>query len=101
MARREEVIDHVEALLASRIIDAADVDEGIEQAARIIAQEGQHAHDVVARHQDRQFAVGDLAVEDGRPKRVGEVVAKLLQVCAHCGSVSARWSRCGGSSSAA
>ena len=48
MVQRQQVVDHVEAPLARRIVDAAQVDQLPEQQSRLVAQEGQHPHDGVA-----------------------------------------------------
>ena len=56
---RQQVIDHVEALLALGIVDAADVDEADEAAFGIVAQEGQHADDLGGLGLQRQLAIGD------------------------------------------
>src|ERR1041384_7313648 len=52
----EQIVDDVEALLALGPIDAADVDELLEQAARIVAQESEERDDPVRRRLEHQLA---------------------------------------------
>jgi hypothetical protein len=53
----QQVIDDVEALLALRIVDAADVDQLLELAVRVVAQKVSTARDRSAADDDRQLAV--------------------------------------------
>src|SRR5262249_24636649 len=56
LARGKQMIDHVKALGALGIVDAANVDQLFELALAVIAQDRQHLHDVLGRNDH-----GDLA----------------------------------------
>ena len=89
MAQREQVVDHVEALLAGRIVGAADVDEAAEGAGRVVAQVGQRVDDVAGLHHEGQLAERDGARDDRGPERAGDVVAERCRaprrIPARCG----------------
>ncbi len=61
------MIDDIEALLALRVIDAANVDETAEAALRIVAQESEDLDDVLTRDPDGELAMGDLKAKQLRP----------------------------------
>ena len=77
------MIDHIEAFLASRVIDPADVDEADELATGIIAQEAQHIDYVVAIAVQDQLVMGH---DIGNPQFLqlgGDMLAKIDQVFIH------------------
>ncbi len=75
----KQVIDDVEALLAGRVVDAADIDRHLELAARVIAQEGQHLDDPVARDVERvKLAMGNARAADDVPQGTLGVLGQLL-----------------------
>ena len=77
------MIDHVEALLAVGIVDAADVDEADEAAFGIVAQEGQHADDLGGLGLQRQLAIGIGRAGDRGTQFRGDVIAQVLQGFSH------------------
>ena len=104
LARAEQVIDDVEALLALRTVDAADIDEVDEGEPRIVAQERHERRRSCRRATvHRQLAVGDLPVAIASPRVGRDVFAELFQRLVQASGpspLSARSCRCGGSSSA-
>jgi hypothetical protein len=56
LARREQVVDHIKALLTLRVVDAADVDELLKLATGIVAQGAQHRGHGCGWHDDRELA---------------------------------------------
>ena len=56
LARRQQVVDDVEALLALGIVDAADVDQHLELAAARRRAGSQHFDDVRRRNRERRLA---------------------------------------------
>ena len=84
-ARRQEVVDDVEPLLAAGIVDPAEIDEADELAAAVVAQKRQHARDRLGRHHDRQLAIGDLPGRDRRSERGGDVIAESGELIRHAG----------------
>ena len=83
MVRRQEVIDHVEAVLAGRIIGAADIDEANEPALRIVPQEGRRPDDVLAADDDRQLVEGNGPVLDRLAEGRGDMIAQGLEISTH------------------
>ncbi len=81
--RRQQMVDHVETLLAARIIDACDIEERDEAALWIVAKERHDAQDLVGAHHDRQLVIGDRARGDGVAKRRGDVIGKSLEFSRH------------------
>ena len=70
MIQAEQVVDDLEALRPLGIVDAADVDELLEPAVRIVAQEGEHADDRLAPRHDREL-VGAISVRAARSPSAG------------------------------
>src|SRR4051812_35149601 len=65
-ARRQEMVDDVEALLAPGPIDRGDVDNAAEQAAGIVTQESCDLDDVRGPYRHGQFAARDDIAGDRR-----------------------------------
>jgi hypothetical protein len=82
----EQVIDDVESIGTPRIVHAADVDQAVEQAARLIAQIAQEARHLLALDGDGELAKRDLPVRHGVLMRVGEIGAQLFQLFFHDGA---------------
>ena len=57
---RQQMVHHLEPLVALRIIHAAQVDERLEVALLVIPQEAQQRQDMVALGQHGQFAHDNL-----------------------------------------
>ena len=57
------MIDHFEARLALRIVDAADVDQHLEQAVRLVTQEDQDPGDRGGLHAQGQLPARHAAFE--------------------------------------
>jgi hypothetical protein len=68
--RAEQVINDVEALLALRIIDAANVDETAEAAFGIVAEECEDLDDILTLHPNGEFAMSDIKAKQLRPQPV-------------------------------
>ena len=80
----EQIVDDVEALLALGPVDAADIHQLLEQAARIVAQEGQQRDQLVAASCRASARPG--ARRRRRPRRrsrLRDVLAELLQRLGH------------------
>ncbi len=77
------MIDDVEAALACRPVDARDVDQDLEEAARIVAQELQNLDDLRALDRDGQLAEGDARRYERATELCGDVVSKRAQVSGH------------------
>src|SRR5262245_52764251 len=80
LARGEQVIDHVEASRAFWIVDATDVDQLLELALAVIAQDRQHLRDVLGLNDEgelakRQLVAHQLAAQQGL-HMLGEVVER-------------------------
>ena len=83
LAQREQDIDHLETLFAFGIVDRGDVEQHLELAIAVIAQEGQHldqggrprAHDKFA---ERNFG-GDHILR----QRGGNITAKVVESFVH------------------
>ena len=73
----KQVIDHVEALLALRVVGACNVDDRHELALRIGLEEGEHVDDVGCINHDRQFAIGQRGATGTRAELVGEIGGKI------------------------
>ena len=78
LAQAQEMIDHLEAPLAARIIDAADIDQLAELAIGVVTQEGQHRDDGVPVHRDGQLALRDLGARYHFRQRAKNVFAEFL-----------------------
>ena len=66
----QQVIDHIEALLALGVIDAANVDQAAEAALRIVAQEFDDVGTIArAIDLDGQLAKRDLGGKNAGPRR--------------------------------
>src|SRR5262249_3781877 len=63
LARGEQVIDHVEALRALGIVDAAHIDKLLELAPAVITQLPQHIKDVLGWHDHRQLTKRPLLAQ--------------------------------------
>ena len=83
VAERKQVVDHVEALFAFRIIDAADVHELAEQTVRRVAQERQHLDDRLRRNIDDQLALDHGCAGHVGGKRRSDGFAEILERLGH------------------
>ncbi len=54
-----KIVDDVEALGPLGIIDAANIDQHLEEAFRIVAQEGEQPRHRIALHRDHQLVMRD------------------------------------------
>jgi hypothetical protein len=79
----EQIVDHVEALLALRPVDTADVDQLREQALGIVAQIGQQRDHLVRRGVEHQLAKTSFGLRDHTHLRLDDVVAEFLESLAH------------------
>ena len=73
------MIDHLEALLALRVVDPAHVDQHLEPTVRLIAQIGQHAHDRASLDQEGQLAPDHRAVAEHVAQRRSDLVEQFTQ----------------------
>ena len=76
---REQVIDHLEALLALRIVDAAQIDQHLEPTVRLVAQIGQYPHDRAGLDQEGQLAADHGAAAEHVAQRRSDLVEQLTQ----------------------
>src|SRR5205807_1589161 len=98
----KEVIDHVKALLAPRPIHRRDVDDAPELAAFVVTQKSYDRDDIGRGGKDGEFAVRNAMIEHRARQRGGDDSAEFVKCFVHClTSVTARWCRRGGFSSAA
>src|SRR6185369_16081741 len=79
----EQIVDDVEALLALGPVDAADIDQLLEQAARIVTQEGQQRDQLVWRRLKHQLAQPYIRGNDRASGRLLDVLAEFLKGFAH------------------
>ena len=62
LRRAEQMVHHLEALLALRVVDTADIDD--RHKAGLITQHGDNLHDRLACHRQRQLAKGKARRKD-------------------------------------
>jgi hypothetical protein len=77
------MIDHVEAALALRVVDAANVDQATETAIGIVAEEFERGDDVLALDLDGKLAERNLGGEETRPEAIFEISAELVKGVVH------------------
>ena len=70
------MIDDVEALLAPRPVDPADVDQQLEAADRVVAQEREQAQHLVRRRPQGEVAVRDVPAGEGTTEFCGDVLTE-------------------------
>ncbi len=70
------MVDDVEALIARRIVGAADIDEADEAAARIVAQERGDGHDLVSFDGQGEFAKGNFLGQHSRAQCAGDMLTE-------------------------
>jgi hypothetical protein len=75
----QQVIDDLETLLATRIVDPADVHQLSELTIRVVAQKGQHADDRRTLHGNDQFAKRDPGRQNVVGQRRLDVIAQFLK----------------------
>ena len=73
LLERQQVVDHLEALLALGVIGRGDVHELLELAVLVVAQIGQHLDDAVAMHLQRQFVVLHLRPNEDLGERQPDI----------------------------
>ncbi len=108
LARAEQVVDDVEALLAARPVDAADVGEVDEGEPRVVAQEGartarsRSARDRHGQLADTRRCHSTIRVAAGGPAAIdlAERSLRRLVQTRRAPAFSVRSCRCAGSSSA-
>ena len=83
LRRAQQVVDHVETLLAFGVVDPADVDESHEAAGRIVTQELQHAPDLVGHDHQIEFAMRHFPVSDCGVDFARNMLAQFLQSFVH------------------
>jgi hypothetical protein len=81
MLDAQQVIDDLEAVGARRVVDAADVDQHLETATRIVAQEGQSLDHAVARHRHVELTVRQAGATHRPWQGVRDVFAKVPASC--------------------
>ena len=79
MLEREQVIDDLEALLALGVVDAAEIDQLLELALRLVAQVAQHALDRAGLHAERQLAAHQGGVEQNVAERRRDLLEEVAQ----------------------
>src|SRR5262249_6704794 len=81
--KAQEMVDDVEAVFARGIVDAANIDQAAEQAARIIAQIAQNVGDLVAVDLQRQLAERNVPAGYCLLLRLRQSGAELFQLLFH------------------
>src|SRR5262249_22485669 len=99
-ARREQVIDDVKAFLAAGPVDAADVDQDLEEALWVVPQMLQDGDDLVAMDVDRELAHCDARGHEPAIEALSEICPQRVRALSH-GPATVRSYRCGGSFAAA
>src|SRR6266446_46877 len=100
--RRQQVIDHVEALLALGIVHRGHIDEADEAAIGIVAQETHDVDDLVGVHRHRELIERNVMIDRGARQRANNRLTQGVEpAVVHSKNLSVRWFRCAGSSSAA
>src|SRR5690606_28659034 len=79
LPRREQVVDHFEALLARRIIRTGYIDEGEELALDVALKERQHIEDVARLDEKGQLAIGHDPILNAAVELFLDIASKVLQ----------------------
>ncbi len=83
--RRQQVIDHVEALLAAGIVHRGDIGEVDEAAAGIVAQEAHDIDDLVGVHRHRELIERDRMTGRRTRKRANNRLPQGVEpAVVHC-----------------
>ena len=77
------MVDHIEAVLAGRVVGTANVDEADEAALRVVAQEGRNPNDILAARDNRQLTERDGPILDRLAEGRGDMVAQGLELSTH------------------
>ncbi|EGE55703.1 hypothetical protein RHECNPAF_8900119 [Rhizobium etli CNPAF512] len=83
LLRRQQVIDDIEAQLALRPVDTANIDQVDETAFGVVTQEGQKRDQVFTRRRQRQLAILQLRCGDQVAARFAKIGRKLSQGFTH------------------
>jgi hypothetical protein len=83
MPGAEQVKDHVEPLLAVRVVDTANVDQAAKAAVRIIAKELQGGDELLAVDLDAKLAKRYPRGYKRRPEAICEISAELVRGIVH------------------
>jgi len=79
----QEVVHNIESRRPVRPIDAANIDQLLELALRIVAQEHQQADQRVARRRHRQLVMGDLGSPREVRRRGDDIIAEIDKGLVH------------------
>ncbi len=79
LARRQQVVDDVEAARARRVVRPAYIDERDELALHIVLQECQHVEDIAGFGLQRQFAIGDRGALYLRIQLFADIGGEVLE----------------------
>ena len=86
--RRQQMIDHVEALLAAGIVHRRDVGEADEAAAGIVAQEAHDIDDLLGLHRHRELVERDRMTGRRARKRANNRLPQGVEpAVVHCKSL--------------
>jgi hypothetical protein len=79
--------DDIEALVATRIIDGGEIDEGDEETAWVVAEKGHGLDETAGLDRQGQFVIGGRNPADGAGQSGRYGLAKLLQAAVHHDSI--------------
>src|SRR5262245_18751206 len=83
LARREQMIDHIEALRAFGIVDAANVDQLLELALAVIVQDRQHLWDVLGLNDHGELAKRHLIAHQLATQQGVHMLGKVVERSGH------------------
>src|SRR5258706_4115008 len=100
--RRQQVIDHIKTLLAPGIIHRRHIDQADEAADEIVAKKPHDLDDLLGMHRYRKLIECDHIVGRSSRERANNRLPQNIEPAViHYKTLSVRWFRCAGFSSAA